>query len=185
MVSSRPDFMKRVELFADLHLLTAKPVIYVFNCDESVLGDVARRESLEALVAPAAAIFLDAQIEAELTELDDEEKRELLASVGQDEPGLNSVIRAAYSTLGLQSYLTGGEKEVRAWTIKRGATAPEAAGVIHTDFQRGFIAAEVVDYDVLIEAGSWTRARALGKVRTEGKGYVMQPGDVVEFRFNV
>jgi hypothetical protein len=185
MVSSRPDFMKRVELFADLHLLTAKPVIYVFNCDESVLGDVARRESLEALVAPAVAIFLDAQIEAELTELDDEEKRELLASVGQDEPGLNSVIRAAYSTLGLQSYLTGGEKEVRAWTIKRGATAPEAAGVIHTDFQRGFIAAEVVDYDVLIEAGSWTRARALGKVRTEGKGYVMQPGDVVEFRFNV
>ena len=185
MVSSRPEFMNRVELFADLHLLTAKPVIYVFNCDESVLADAARRESLEALVAPAVAIFLDAQIEAELTELDDEEKRELLASVGQDEPGLNSVIRAAYSTLGLQSYLTGGEKEVRAWTIKRGATAPEAAGVIHTDFQRGFIAAEVVDYDVLIEAGSWTRARALGKVRTEGKGYVMQPGDVVEFRFNV
>jgi hypothetical protein len=185
MASSRPDLMNRVELFADLHLLTAKPVIYVFNCDESVLGDVAARESLESLVAPAMAIFLDAQIEAELTELDDEEKRELLASVGQEEPGLNSVIRAAYSTLGLQSFLTGGEKEVRAWTIRQGATAPEAAGVIHTDFQRGFIAAEVVDYEVLIEAGSWARARALGKVRTEGKGYVMQPGDVVEFRFNV
>jgi hypothetical protein len=177
--------MNRVELFADLHLLTAKPVVYVFNCDESVLGDVAIRESLASLVAPAIAIFLDAQIEAELTELEDEEKRELLASVGQDEPGLNSVIRAAYSTLGFQSYLTGGEKEVRAWTIKKGATAPEAAGVIHTDFQRGFIAAEVVDYDVLIEAGSWASARALGRVRTEGKGYVMQPGDVVEFRFNV
>ncbi|MEX1037426.1 MAG: redox-regulated ATPase YchF [Acidimicrobiia bacterium] len=185
MVSSRPDLMNRGELFADLHLLTAKPVIYVFNCDESVLADSEARESLEALVAPAVAIFLDAQIEVELTELDDEEKLELLASVGQPEPGLNSVIRAAYSTLGLQSYMTGGEKEVRAWTIRKGATAPEAAGVIHTDFQRGFIAAEVVDYEVLIEAGSWARARALGKVRTEGKGYVMQPGDVVEFRFNV
>jgi ribosome-binding ATPase len=185
MVSSRPDLMGRVELFADLHLLTAKPVIYVFNCDESVLVDPTARASLEALVSPSMAIFLDAQIEVELTELDDEEKRELLASVGQPEPGLNSVIRAAYSTLGLQSYLTGGEKEVRAWTIRRGATAPEAAGVIHTDFQRGFIAAEVVDYDVLVEAGSWASARALGKVRTEGKGYVMQPGDVVEFRFNV
>jgi hypothetical protein len=185
MVSSRPDLMNRVELFTDLHLLTAKPVVYVFNCDEFVLGDVATRESLASLVAPAIAIFVDAQIEVELTELEDEEKRELLASVGQDEPGLNSVIRAAYSTLGLQSYLTGGEKEVRAWTITKGSTAPEAAGVIHTDFQRGFIAAEVVDYDVLIEAGSWASARALGRVRTEGKGYVMQPGDVVEFRFNV
>lgn len=185
MVSSRPDLMSRIDLFADLHLLTAKPVIYVFNCDESVLVDASARASMQAIVSPSVAIFLDAQIEVELTELDDEEKRELLASVGQPEPGLNSVIRAAYSTLGLQSYLTGGEKEVRAWTIRKGATAPEAAGVIHTDFQRGFIAAEVVDYDVLVDAGSWASARALGKVRTEGKGYVMRPGDVVEFRFNV
>jgi GTP-binding protein YchF len=185
LVSSRHDLMARRPLFSDLHLLTAKPVIYVFNSDEEVLGSEHRREELSELVTPAEALFLDAQVEAELTELSPEERLELLASVGQEEPGLHAVIRAAYRTLGLQSFLTGGEKEVRAWTIKSGATAPEAAGVIHTDFQKGFIAAEVVDYDELVEAGSWQAARSKGKVRTEGKSYVMRPGDVVEFRFNV
>ena len=169
----------------DLHLLTAKPVIYVFNSDETGLTDPARRADLSALVEPAEALFLDAQIEAEMVELDPEERAELLATVGQDEPGLDVVVRAAYRTLGLQSYLTAGEKESRAWTIKVGATAPEAAGVIHTDFQRGFIAVEVVDFDKLVEAGSWQAARAAGLVRTEGKSYVMKPSDVVEFRFNV
>lgn len=169
----------------DLHLLTAKPVIYVFNTDELGLGDSDLRSDLSDLVAPAAALFLDAQIEAEIIELEPEERQELLNAVGQDEPGLNAVIRAAYSALGLQSFLTVGEKEARAWTIRSGATAPEAAGVIHTDFQRGFIAAEVVDFDSLVAAGSWTAARSSGRVRTEGKSYVMRPSDVVEFRFNV
>lgn len=185
MVSSRDDLMARHSLFADLHLLTAKPVIYVFNCDEALLMDEEERSALAASVAPAQALFLDAQIEAELSELEEEERHELLASIGQAEPGLNAVIKAAYATLGLQSYLTGGEKEVRAWTIAEGATAPEAAGVIHTDFQKGFIAAEVVDFSLLVDAGSWAKARALGRVRTEGKTYTMRPDDVVEFRFNV
>ena len=169
----------------DLHLLTAKPVIYVFNTDERGLLDQERRIELTRLVASAEALFLDAQIESELVDLSPEERAELLASVGQDEPGLDVVIRSAYRTLGLQSFLTAGEKEARAWTVVSGATAPEAAGVIHTDFQRGFIAAEVVDYDKLVDAGSWQAARAAGLVRTEGKGYVMRPSDVVEFRFNV
>ncbi len=185
MVSRDPDLMSRRGEFADLHLLTAKPIIYVFNVDEEGLGDPALRSSLARLVDPAEAVFLDAQIEAELGELDDEEKVGLLESIGQDEPGLNAVIRSAYRTLGLQSFLTAGEKEARAWTIPIGATAPEAAGVIHTDFQRGFITAEVVDFDVLVEARSWAAARAKGLVRTEGKSYVMRPDDVVEFRFNV
>ncbi len=185
MVSSRDDLMARHSLFADLHLLTAKPIIYVFNCDEALLMDEEERSALAASVAPAQALFLDAQIEAELSELEEDERQELLASIGQAEPGLNAVIKAAYATLGLQSYLTGGEKEVRAWTIAEGATAPEAAGVIHTDFQRGFIAAEVVDFSLLVDAGSWAKARALGRVRTEGKTYTMRPDDVVEFRFNV
>jgi GTP-binding protein YchF len=185
MVSRHPDLMASVEHFADFHLLTAKPVIYVFNVDEAGLADIERREELSRMVSPAPALFLDAQIEAELTELETEERLELLASIGQDAPGLDTVIGAAYDTLGLQSYLTAGEKESRAWTIRTGATAPEAAGVIHTDFQRGFIAAEVVDFDKLVEAGSWVAARAAGLVRTEGKSYMMRPGDVVEFRFNV
>lgn len=185
MVSSRPDLMANQGSFADLHLLTAKPVIYVFNSDEALLADDLARRELEDLVAPAEALFLDAQIEAELSEIDEAERAELLASIGQNESGLHAVIRAAYSTLGLQSYLTGGEKEVRAWTIRTGSTAPEAAGVIHTDFQRGFIAAEVVGYDDLVSAGSWNSARSAGRVRTEGKGYQMRPDDVVEFRFNV
>lgn len=185
MVSRVPDLMSKEEHFSDLHLLTAKPVIYVFNTDEDGLADEERRAELTEMVAPAQALFLDAQIESELMELDPEERGEMLESIGQDEPGLHAVIRAAYETLGLQSFLTAGEKEARAWTVRAGATAPEAAGVIHTDFQRGFIAAEVVDYDDLVQAGSWAAARAAGRVRTEGKSYVMQPSDVVEFRFNV
>ncbi len=183
MVSRHPGLMARSEHFADLHLLTAKPVIYVFNVDESVDED--QRDDLTELVKPAQALFLDAQIEAELVELSPGERTEMLAELGQPEPGLNSVIRAAYSTLGLQSFLTAGEKESRAWTVKTGATAPEAAGEIHTDFQRGFIAAEVIAFDKLMEAGSWNAARTAGLVRTEGKSYVMRPEDVVEFRFNV
>ena len=185
MVAKDSKLMSVSGEFADLHLLTAKPVIYVFNSDEWLLADPGRRRTLEQIVAPSQAIFLDCQIEAELIELEPDERVEMLAAVGQGEPGLNSVIRAAYETLGLQSYLTGGEQETRAWTIRTGATAPEAAGVIHTDFQRGFIAAEVVDYDRLIEAGSWPAARSAGRVRTEGRRYVMQANDVVEFRFNI
>jgi GTP-binding protein YchF len=171
--------------FADLQLLTSKPVIYVFNADIPLLGDPERRASLASLVAPAEALFLDAQLEADLNELSGDERLELLESVGQSEPGLNAVIDAAYRALGLQSFLTVGEKEARAWTIRSGARAPEAAGVIHTDFQRGFIAAEVIDYRLLAEIGSWVEARSRGLVRTEGKSYVMRPDDVVEFRFNV
>ncbi|MFZ0014016.1 MAG: redox-regulated ATPase YchF [Acidimicrobiia bacterium] len=185
MVSRHPHLMASEHHFADLHLLTAKPVIYVFNVDEASLSDEERRRELTGLVAPAPALLLDAQIEAELIELEPEERRELLESIGQTEPGLDAVVRVAYETLGLQSYLTVGEKEARAWTIPAGATAPEAAGVIHTDFQRGFIAAEVVDFDKLVATGSWAAARAGGLVRTEGKSYVMKPSDVVEFRFNV
>jgi hypothetical protein len=186
LISRHPKLRERYDQhLRDLHLLTAKHVIYVFNVDEAGLGDEVQRRELAALVAPAQALFLDAQIEAEMIELESSERQELLAAVGQDEPGLDAVIEAAYETLGLQSFLTAGEKEARAWTVSAGATAPEAAGVIHTDFQRGFIAAEVVAYDKLVEAGSWQAARSAGLVRTEGKSYVMRPSDVVDFRFNV
>lgn len=185
MVGRHDDLMAEQSRFSDLHLLTAKPVIYVFNVDESGVTDIALQTRLSEMVSPAPALFLDAQIEAELIELDEAERLELLEAIGQSEPGLDAVVRVAYETLGLQSFLTAGEKEARAWTISAGSTAPEAAGVIHTDFQRGFIAAEVVDYDRLLDAGSWTAARAAGLVRTEGKAYVMRPSDVVEFRFNV
>ena len=184
-VSSEPRLMSKRSEFADLHLLTAKPVIYVFNLDEAGVRDEGLRSSLSSLVSPAEALFLDAQIESEMGEMDGTDRSEMLASVGQEEPGLNAVIRAAYRTLGLQSFLTAGEEESRAWTIHAGAAAPEAAGVIHSDFERGFIAAEVADFDRLVEAGSWLSAREKGWVRTEGKGYVMRPNDVVEFRFNV
>jgi ribosome-binding ATPase len=169
----------------ELSLLTAKPFLYVFNVDEEELADDATIASLRELVAPAEAILLDAKIEAELAELPDEEAAELLAAVGQDEPGLHQLARVGFATLGLQTYLTAGPKEARAWTIPIGATAPQAAGVIHTDFQRGFIKAEIVSYDQLMDAGSMAEARAHGWVRMEGKDYVMQDGDVVEFRFNV
>ena len=169
----------------ELGLLTSKPVIFVFNVDESVLTDAARKAELEALVAPAKAIFLDAKIESELIDLDPEDAAELLASTGQDESGLDQLARIGFDTLGLQTYLTAGPKESRAWTIPRGAKAPQAAGVIHTDFEKGFIKAEVISFDDLVETGSVVEARAKGKARLEGKDYVMQDGDVVEFRFNV
>jgi GTP-binding protein YchF len=174
------------ESLRELSLLTTKPFLYVFNADEGVLTDEARRAELTKLVAPADAVFLDAKVEQELLELDDEESvRELLESVGQPEPGLHSLARAGFHTLGLQTYLTAGPKEARAWTIAQGATAPQAAGVIHTDFERGFIKAEVVSFDDLTTAGSMAAARSAGKVRMEGKDYTMADGDVVEFRFNV
>lgn len=173
-------------LIRELSLLTAKPYIYVFNCDADELGDEALKDEMRALVAPAEAIFLDAKFEAELVELDDDaEAREMLAEMGVDEPGLDVLARVGFDTLGLQTYLTAGPKESRAWTVRKGATAPEAAGVIHTDFQRGFIKAEIVSYDDLVAAGAMLKAKEQGKVRMEGKDYVMQDGDVVEFRFNV
>jgi GTP-binding protein YchF len=169
----------------ELSLLTAKPFLYVFNLDDEELGNEGLKAQLRSLVAPAEAVFLDAKIEAELEELPDDEALELLQSIGQEESGLVSLARVGFDTLGLQTYLTAGPKEARAWTIRKGATAPEAAGVIHTDFQRGFIKAEVVSFDDLVDAGSMAEAKARGKVRIEGKEYVMADGDVVEFRFNV
>ncbi|MFJ4630936.1 redox-regulated ATPase YchF [Streptomyces sp. NPDC088847] len=173
------------ELLHDLHLLTTKPFLYVFNVDEDELVDEDFKTEQRALVAPAEAIFLNAKLEADLAELDDEEAMELLESVGVEEPGMTTLARVGFDTLGLQTYLTAGPKESRAWTIKKGATAPEAAGVIHTDFQKGFIKAEVISFADLVETGSVAEARAKGKARMEGKDYVMQDGDVVEFRFNV
>jgi hypothetical protein len=169
----------------ELQLLTAKPFIYVFNVDEAELGDEALRKRLADLVAPAEAIFLDAKTEAELAELPDEDAAELLAELGLGEPGLDQLARVGFAALGLSTFLTAGPKEARAWTIPAGATAPEAAGVIHTDFQRGFIKAEVISYADLIAAGSVAAARAAGQARIEGRDYIMQDGDVVEFRFNV
>ena len=173
------------EPLRELGLLTTKPFLYVFNADEAVLSDQTRRKELLELVAPAKAVFLDAKVEAELLELDEESARELLESIGQDEPGLYGLARVGFQTLGLQTYLTAGPKESRAWTIKAGALAPQAAGVIHTDFERGFIKAEIVSFTDLMEAGSMAAAKAAGKVRMEGKDYVMADGDVVDFRFNV
>lgn len=169
----------------DLQLLTAKPFIYVFNMDDDELADSALREKLTAEVAPAQAIFLNAQFESDLTELDEADAREMLADAGLNESGLDQLARAGFDTLGLQTFLTAGEKEVRAWTIRKGWTAPKAAGVIHTDFERGFIKAEVVSYDDLVAAGSYPKVREEGKMRLEGKDYIMQDGDVVEFKFNV
>ena len=169
-------------LVRDLHLMTAKPFLYVFNSDEAVLTDEAKKQELRDLVAPADCVFLDAKTEAELLELDDDEAQELLESIGQTEPGLHSLAKAGFHTLGLQTYLTAGSKEARAWTIHQGDTAPKAAGVIHTDFEQAFIKAEIVSFDDLDAAGSMAAARAAGKVRQEGKEYVMVDGDVVEFR---
>ncbi len=174
-----------LELLRDLHLLTAKPFLYVFNVDAAELNDGDLRKKLADLVAPAEAIFLDAKTEAELAELSDEDALELLQSIGMKEPGLATLARVGFSVLGLQTYLTAGPKEARAWTIHKGDTAPMAAGVIHTDFQKGFIKAEIVSFDDLIAAGNMAEAKAKGKVRMEGKDYVMADGDVVEFRFNV
>jgi ribosome-binding ATPase len=169
----------------ELHLLTAKPFVYVFNMDEGELADEGLRAKLAAQVAPAETVFLDVKTEAELAELPEDEAAEMAAGLGMGEPGLNRLAQAGFAALGLQTFLTAGPKETRAWEIPAGATAPEAAGVIHTDFQRGFIKAEIVAYDDLVAAGSLAAARAAGKVRMEGKDYVMRDGDVVEFRFNV
>ena len=174
-----------VDALRELHLLTTKPFLYVFNVDEAELANAAYLDELRAIVAPAEAVFMDAKVESELIDLPEDEARELLASIGQAEPGLYQLIRVGFNTLGLQTYLTAGPKEARAWVIPVGATAPEAAGVIHSDFQRGFIKAEIVSYDDLMAAGSMAAAKAAGKVRMEGKDYTMKDGDVVEFRFNV
>jgi len=173
------------DLLHELHLLTAKPFLYVFNVDAAELADKDLRAKLQALVSPAQAIFLDAKTEAELAELSDEDAMELLESIGLEEPGLATLARVGFDALGLQTYLTAGPKEARAWTIHKGDTAPKAAGVIHTDFEKGFIKAEIVSYDDLMAHGSMADAKSAGKVRMEGKDYVMHDGDVVEFRFNV
>ena len=169
----------------DLGLLTAKPILFVFNVDEAVLTDKSKLAELAALVAPAEAVFLDAKVESELIDLSQEDASELLASLGQSESGLDQLARIGFQTLGLQTYLTAGPKESRAWTIRKGWKAPQAAGVIHTDFEKGFIKAEIVSFEDLDSAGSMAEAKAQGKVRMEGKDYIMQDGDVVEFRFNV
>lgn len=172
-------------LLKEFGFLTAKPFLYVFNVDSNSLADNQLRAKLSESIAPSEAIFLDAKTESELVELDDQEALELLQSIGLEEPGLALLARVGFNTLGLQTYLTAGPKEARAWTIHKGDTAPEAAGVIHTDFQKGFIKAEIVSFDDLVMAGSMSEARSKGKVRMEGKEYIMQDGDVVEFRFNV
>lgn len=169
----------------ELHLLTVKPFLYVFNADAKELADESAHQELARLVAPARSLLLDAQIEAEIPELPDEDAAELLHSTGQEEPGLSQLARAGFETLGLQTFLTAGPKEARAWTIRKGTTALEAAGIVHSDFQRGFIRAEIVSYDDLVEAGSFAAARTSGTLRSEGKDYVMREGDVVDFRFNV
>ena len=169
----------------ELGLLTAKPFIYVFNVDEGILTDPAKKQALADLVAPAEAVFLDAKLESELVDLDPADAAEMLATTGQDESGLDQLARVGFGALGLQTYLTAGPKQSRAWTIGKGWTAPQAAGVIHTDFQKGFIKAEIISFADLVEAGTIAEARSRGKARIEGKDYVMQDGDVVEFRFNV
>ena len=173
------------EPLRELFLLTAKPFLYVFNCDQDELANEDLKARMREIVAPAEAIFLDAKFESELIEMDEDEAAEFLSEMGIEEPGLNVLARVGYDTLGLQSYLTAGPKESRGWTIRKGATAPEAAGVIHTDFQKGFIKAQVVSFDDLVAAGSEAAAKAAGKMRLEGKDYIMADGDVVEFRFNV
>lgn len=184
-INSNEEFRLKIIEYKDLQLLTAKPIIYLFNVDEESLVNQTKQEELAKLVAPNAALFVNAKLEDELRTLDEPERSEMLKEYGVNESGLIQLVHAAYKTLGLQSYLTAGEKEVRAWTIKQGSTAPQAAGVIHGDFEKGFIAAEIVDYNDLLAAGSLAAAKAAGKVRTEGKTYIMQPNDVVEFRFNV
>lgn len=168
-----------------LDLLSSKPVFYMFNMDEDELTDEGKRKELADMVAPQKCVFVNAKLESEMADMSREEKQEFLDSYGIKEDGLSQLVHVAYDTLGLQSYLTAGEKEVRAWTIPQGATAPEAAGVIHTDFQRGFIAASICSYDDLVRLGSEKAVREAGLMRTEGKDYVMRDGDVVEFKFNV
>lgn len=173
------------EYLSDLQLLTAKPIMYLFNVDEETLQKTDKQAGLQKLVVGAPAVFVCAKLEDELRGLDAADQTEMLESYGQKEPGLNLVVKSAYELLGLQSYLTAGEQEIRAWTIHKGATAPQAAGVIHNDFEQGFIAAQIVSYPDLVLSGSEQAAKAAGKMRTEGKTYVMQPDDIVEFRFNI
>lgn len=175
----------KYEYISDMHLLTAKPIIYAFNIDEDTLSDKAKQAELRSIVAPNEAVFVCAKLEDELKGLNSADAEELMQSYGISETGLNQLIRSAYDVLGLQSYMTAGPKEIHAWTIKKGSTAPQAAGVIHSDFERGFIAAQVIDYNDLVDYGSEAAAKQGGKMRTEGKDYIMQPNDVVEFRFNV
>ena len=165
--------------------LTDKPVIYMFNVDENSLTDQSLQNNLKNLVAPSKAIFVNAKLEEEMSDMNREERKEFLKSYGVEHDALEELIKAAYDTLGLQSFLTAGKKECRAWTIKKGSTAPEAAGTIHTDFQRGFIAASICNFSNLKELGSEKAVKEAGKLRTEGKTYIMQDGDVVEFKFNV
>ncbi len=172
------------EHVSDLQLMTTKPILYLFNIDDTALGNDEHKQKLASLVAPAPSVFVSAKLEDELRGLDPSDQAEFLESYGQKESGLVQVIHAAYDLLGLQSYITSGGTEVRAWTIKKGATAPQAAGVIHGDFERGFIAAQIVSFEDLIASGSESEARSKGKMRTEGKTYVMQPDDIVEFKFN-
>lgn len=186
---------KKDPTLEDIPYLLDKPAIYMFNVDESGLTDVSLQEKLTALVdgspesvcpgKPSAAIFVNARLEEEMSGMSREERKEFLASYGVSEDALGELIRATYKTLGLQSFLTAGKKEVRAWTIKQGSTAPQAAGTIHTDFERGFIAAQICKYDDLARLGSEKAVREAGLMRTEGKTYIMQDGDVVEFKFNV
>lgn len=174
-----------LEQLQELQLLTAKPFIVAFNLSEEQLGDTELKKRLEAIVHPCPTVFLCAKLEAELSELSEQESSELLSSLGQNQSGLDQLAEAGFKALGLQTFLTAGPKEVRAWTIQSGDTAPQAAGVIHTDFEKGFIKAEVVSFEDLITAGSIAEAKAKGKLRLEGRDYVMRDGDVVEFRFNV
>ncbi len=174
-----------LESIKHLNLLTAKPFIYVFNVDEAGIQDSAKQAELAKLAPSEHVVFVCAKVEAEIAQLDDEDAQLFMAEYGLEESGLQRLSRVGFETLGLQTYLTTGEKETKAWTIKQGFTAPQAAGVIHGDFERGFIAADIVSYDDLVATGSRTAARAAGKMRTEGKDYIMQPGDVVEFKFNV
>ena len=174
-----------VEPVDGLDLLSGKPVFFMFNMDENEVSDEAKRAELSALVAPNKCVFVNAKLESEMVDMSAEDKREFLESYGIKEDGLTQLVHVAYDTLGLQSYLTAGKKETRAWTIPKGATAPEAAGVIHTDFQRGFIAASICSYDDLVRLGSEKAVKEAGLMRTEGKDYVMRDGDVVEFKFNV
>ena len=169
----------------DLFLLTTKPFLYAFNVGEDQLGDDALVQRLAEVVAPAPSVVLCAKVESELVDMSEDDAREMLSSYGVTESGLDQLARTGFELLGLQTYLTAGPKESRAWTIRKGAKAPEAAGVIHTDFEKGFIKAEVISFEDLVEAGTVANARAAGKARIEGRDYVMQDGDVVEFRFNV
>jgi GTP-binding protein YchF len=178
------------KLVRDLHLLTIKPVLYVCNVAEDGIHNAEENPHVQAVRKQAAAegaevVVISAKVEAEIAELEGEDKAMFLEELGLQESGLDRLIRAAYSLLGLITYFTAGVQEVRAWTIRKGMKAPQAAGVIHSDFERGFIRAEVVAYDDLVEAGSVSAARDKGKYRLEGKEYVVQDGDVMHFRFNV